>query len=226
MEKEHKFLRLKLILILLLIIISVLVVSFNNKISPMIESYATNQATNKVMKIINQSVYEEISENGLRYSNLVFLTYSENGVVTSLQTNMAELNALQSSITNRIITHLTDFKEQTVRLSLGTIIGGPIFSGRGPFIEIKLIPSNYITTRIENDFREAGINQTRHRIILEINMTVTTVLPGFKFSSKINTNIVLAETVIVGAVPEAFTNVSDPTKEIVGIIEDYGASTD
>ncbi len=226
MEKEHRFIRLKLILILLLIIISVLFVSFNNKISPMIESYATNQATNKVMKIINQSVYEEISENELRYSNLVFLTYSENGVVTSLQTNMTELNALQSSITNRIIAHLTDFKEQTVRLSLGTIIGGPIFSGRGPFIEIKLIPSNYITTRIENDFSEAGINQTRHRIILEINMTVTTVLPGFKFSSKINTNIVLAETVIVGAVPEAFTNVSDPTKEIVGIIEDYAAYTD
>ena len=225
MKKKRISLRAKFVCILIVVILLIFFISFEKKLQPMIQSYATNQASNKVMKIINESVYEEIKENGINYSNLVELTYGDTGIVSSLQTNMGALNILQSAITSRIINHLQDFKEQKVRLSLGSIIGGTVFSGRGPFIEIKLIPSNYITTKIANEFTEAGINQTRHRILLDINMTVTTILPGYKFSSKINTNITLAETVIVGAVPEAFTRVGDPTQELVGIIEDYGATT-
>ncbi len=199
------------------------VYAFNITIKPIIESYAINQAKNRVTKIVNESVLEEIKENAVSYGDLVDIAYSDTGLVTSVKTKIPELNTLRSSITSRIIDHLVEFREQTVRLPLGTVLGGPIFSGKGPYINIKLLPSNFIETRIENDFSAAGINQTKHRINLIISMTITTVMPGHRFSSKVDTNVVLSETVIVGAVPDAFTEVKDPTSDIVGIVEDYAA---
>ncbi|MEG0541575.1 MAG: sporulation protein YunB [Angelakisella sp.] len=137
---------------------------------------------------------------------------------------MLELNRLQSSITQRMINHVMEFDSQTIWVSLGSILGGPIFSGRGPSIEIKLIPANFIQTKIANKFTSAGINQTRHQVVMDINLTVTAVLPGYRSSTTIDTNVVLAETVIVGNVPEAYTMVGDGTDSLVGMIQDYGAS--
>lgn len=223
--KKSRFLSLLKIWLLVISVTAVLIFyAFNATIKPMIESYAINQAKNRVTKIVNESVMEEIKENSINYGELVDITYSDTGLVTSMETKIPELNMLRSAITGRIITRLAEFKEQSVRLALGSILGGTIFSGRGPFIEVKLIPSNYIETRVENDFSEAGINQTRHRINLIISMTVSTIMPGYRFSSKVETNVVLSETVIVGAVPDAFTSVKDPSSELVGIIEDYSAT--
>ncbi|MEG1943181.1 MAG: sporulation protein YunB [Angelakisella sp.] len=220
-KKKHSFLRLKLIAIAFLLMLAVFY--FDARIRPMIQTYASNQASNRVLKIVNESIYEELSENHVTYGKLVKLTYGTNGTVASLQTDMLELNRLQSSITQRIIGHVMEFDSQTIWVSLGSIIGGPIFSGRGPKIEIKLIPANFIQTKIANEFSSAGINQTRHQILMDINLTVTSVLPGYRSSTTINTNVVLAETIIVGNVPEGYTMVGDGTNQLVGMLQDYEA---
>lgn len=221
-KKKHNFLRLKLFLVAGFLVATIF--SFDARIRPMIQTYACNQASNRVLKIVNESVYEELSQNHVTYSNLVTLTYADDGTVTSLQTNMLELNRLQSNITKRMIEHVMEFDSQTILVSLGSILGGPIFSGRGPNIEIKLIPANFIQTKIANKFMSSGINQTLHQVVMDINLTVTAVLPGYRSSTTIDTNIVLAETVIVGNVPEAYTMVGDGTDPLVGLIQDYSAS--
>lgn len=221
LKKKRSYLRLKLFLAATLL--TTLLFGFDARIRPMIETYACNQASNRVLKIVNESIYEELSQNQITYSNLVNLTYDDNGGVTSLQTNMLELNRLQSSITKRIIGHVMEFDSQTIKVSLGSILGGPIFSGRGPNIEIKLIPANFIQTKIANKFTASGINQTRHQVVMDINLTVTAVLPGYRSSTTIDTNVVLAETVVVGQVPDAYTVVNDGTDPLVGMLQDYGA---
>lgn len=221
---KKKSTKIKLNLIALALFFIIIVFGFDKRVRPMIETYASNQASKRVTQIVSQSVYEELSENSMNYGDFVKLTYGENGIVTSLQTDIVEINQLQSSLTRRIIAHVMEFNNQTIYISFGAIVGGPLFSGRGPNIEIKLIPSNFIETRIKNEFSSAGINQTRHRILLGINLTVTTVMPGYRSTANINTNMVLAETVIVGAVPEAFTYVSDGTDPLVGMLQDYGAT--
>lgn len=222
-KKKRSYLRLKLFATAAFI--TILLFSFDARIRPMIQTYACNQASNRVLKIVNESIYEELSANHVTYNTLVNLTYDAGGTVTSLQTNMLELNRLQSSITKRIIARVMEFDSQTIKVSLGSILGGPIFSGRGPNIEIKLIPANFIQTKIANQFTGTGINQTRHQVVMDINLTVTAVLPGYRSSTTIDTNVVLAETVIVGQVPDAYTVVSDGTDPLVGMIQDYGATT-
>lgn len=211
----------KMFLVAIVIIISVWLV--DNSLRPIITKYSTNQSTNHVTKLINQAVYEEITENEISYGNLVNLTYGESGEVTALQTDMLELNRLQASVTSRIIDHMMDYNMQTISIPLGTLLGSPIFSGRGPIIEIRLIPSNFIKTKITNDFDSAGINQTRHRVMLEIELVVSAILPGYSTFTNISTNVMLAETVVVGIVPDAYTEVSSADDPIVGMIEDYGA---
>lgn len=214
-NKKRSFLRLKLFMAA--VIITAGAFAIDARIRPMIQTYASNQAANRVTEIVNDSVYEELSQTSVSYTSLINLAYSDEGNVTSLQTNMLELNRLQSSITKRIITHVMDFDSQTISISAGALIGGPLFSGRGPDIEIKLIPANFIETRISNRFVSAGINQTLHQVVMDINLTVTAVMPGYRSSSTVKTNVVLAETIIVGRVPEAFTMVGDGTDPMVEI---------
>lgn len=204
-------------------VIAVLAFAFDARIRPMIQTYAVNQAANRVTEIINQSVNEELTDSAVEYENLIQLTHGTDGNVTSLQTNMIALNRLQSSITKRVIAHVMEFDSQDIEISAGAILGGPIFSGRGPNIKVRLIPSNFIQTKITNNFADSGINQTRHQIVMDIHLTVTAVMPGYRSSTTVDTNVVLAETIIVGQVPAAFTEVSDGTDPLVGMLQDYGA---
>ena len=221
LKKKPKSIRWKLFGVAFLLV--AVIFGFDARLRPMIKTYSTNQAAMHVTNIINKSVYEEIVSNKIEYNNLVNLTYDELGEVTSLQTNMLELNQLQSCITNRVIDHMLDFDNQVVMISLGALLGGPMFSGRGPEIAVKLIPSNFIKTDIVNHFDSAGINQTRHRVVMEIELTVSAVMPGYRSSTTVTSNVVLAETIIVGTVPEAFTKVSDGGDPLIGMIQDYGA---
>lgn len=221
LQKKRPRWRLKLLATAAVLVAMILVL--DARLRPMIQAYGSNQAANRVTSIISQSVFQELAQNDVTYNRLVNLTYGENGKVTSLQTDMLELNRLQSSITQRIIDQVLDFDSQTITISLGALVGGPIFSGRGPNIQIKLIPSNFIQTKISNCFESAGINQTRHQVVMEVKMTVTAVMPGYRSSTAIDTSVVLAETIIVGEVPQAFTKVADGTDSLTGIIQDYQA---
>lgn len=220
-KKKRSLLRLKLFTAA--VVISLAFFGFDARIRPMIETYAVSQAANHVTEIINESINSELEQSRVSYSDIINITYNQEGMVSALQTNMIELNRLQSGITRRIIDDVLEFDSQTIYISLGALLGGPLLSGRGPDMPIRLIPSNFIQTRVTNNFESSGINQTRHQLIMEINLTVTAVMPGYQSTTTVETNVVLAETVIVGGVPDAFTKVSDGTDPLVGMIQDYGA---
>ncbi len=222
MRKNRR--RLKFTLFAIAMVLIAIILLLDSALRPIIKSYSITRATMHVTTIINNSVSDEITENQVNYDDLIHLTYDDIGAVSSVQTDMMELNMLQSSITNRIIEDLTDYDLQIINIPLGNMFGSPILSGRGPVIEIRLIPANFIRTKIVNDFDSAGINQTRHRVMLEIELIVSAILPGYSSSTTVSTNVVLAETIVVGTVPEAFTQVSDGSDPLVGLIQDYGAT--
>ena len=104
-----------------------------------IQTIAGTEAKTYAVRAINDAVSDELTEESLRYENLVHLTYSEAGNVTALQTDITSMNILQSNITNRIVQQILTFDNQTVDVPIGTLLGGPFFSGRGPEVEIKII---------------------------------------------------------------------------------------
>ena len=137
---------------------------------------------------------------------------------------MAELNRLQAGLTQRITLYLAKLRHQSVFIPLGTLLGGAIFSGRGPQVEIRLVPAEFVKTSITNVFEGAGINQTRHQIMLKVQVQMTAIIPGYSVSTQTDTDICLTETVVVGLVPEAYTVVGNGTDPLVGMIHDYDAA--
>ena len=193
------------------------------QLRPAVTAAAESQANLFATRAIQESVYRELERLETDYGDLVRLTYSDQGTVTSLQTDMLALSKLQSSVTTSVIGSILDFTSQEITLPAGSLTGNPFLSGRGPAVELRIIPAGFVQTRVKNVFDSAGINQTRHQILLNVRLEIQAVLPGYAAGTLVDTDVCLAETVIVGLVPGAYTWVSDGTDPLVGLIQDYGA---
>jgi len=162
-------------------------------------------------------------EMGVTYPELINLSYDGNGTVTALQTDMVKINLLLSEITQESINALKKLCEQKILIPLGTLIGGPWLSGRGPDVQLRIIPASLIDTSIRGKLTEAGINQTHHELIFTLKLTVKAMIPGYNSETQVTSDVILTDTVIVGTVPSAYTRVYDGTDPLAGILQDYGA---
>lgn len=196
------------------------------QLRPAVTTAAGSQANLYATRAIQEAVYRELERLETEYGDLVRLTYSDQGTVTSLQTDMLALSKLQSSVTTSVIGSILDFTGQEISIPAGSLTGSPFLSGRGPEVEIRLVPAGFVETRVKNVFDGAGINQTRHQILLNVRLDVQAVLPGYSTGTLVDTDVCLAETVIVGLVPGAYTWVANGTDPLVGLIQDYGAGED
>ena len=209
--------------IALIIIMITLFSAIDHHIRPMIKTMAASQAKVFATRAINQAVNEQLALGEIPYDSLVKVTLDNNGKVTSVQTDMVKLNLLKSSMTNAASEQLTLLQSQTVRIPLGTLLGMQILSGRGPRIEFKIVPAGFVNSQLVHRFDTAGINQTRHQIVLELIANISAVLPGYSAASQVTSSLILAETVIVGVSPEAFTQVITEQTDPANIIADYGS---
>ena len=183
-------------------------------IRPMVREAAAGQTQIAVNRIIQQAVLTVLEEDGLRYQSFVTLRQNQNGETTALTTDAVLINRLQGELLEKILQTLQETKQMTLQLPLGSLSGNQFLAGRGPMVTLHLRPVGMVKTKIINQFDEAGINQTRHRIPL---------LPGYRISSQAQSNVILAETIIVGLIPDAYTEVYGGTDDLVGMIQDYGA---
>lgn len=195
------------VLILLSVVASIFLLDL--RLRPYIQSISGNQARIYGTRIINDAIYEELAKDNVRYDNLVTLTQNAQGEITSLQTDMVALGRLRSRVTDAVLQKIDEMGKQDIYLSAGTLSGIQLLSGRGPNLNLKVVPSGYMTSEIENRFDSAGINQTRHQIMLRIDMRVLAIIPGYTVATEVHTEFCLAETVIVGTVPGTLLELTD-----------------
>ncbi|WP_040197553.1 sporulation protein YunB [Candidatus Soleaferrea massiliensis] len=208
---------------IVLLVLMVLLMLLDAKIRPIIISLESYQARVHATKVINSSITEELERQNIQYDDLVHITRDTDGNVTALETDSILINKLQASLSTAIMDGLTDIEDGELKIALGTLLDSSFLVGRGPMIDIKFIPIGYIDTQITHNFESAGINQTRDQVMLHIKTTAMALIPGYSANVEISTDFCLAETVIVGKIPEAYTRVEradDPEREL----NDYGAS--
>lgn len=179
------------------------------RIRPYIQSISSYQAQIYGTRVINDAIYEELASENIRYDNLVTLTQNGQGQITSLQTDMVALGRLRGRVTEAVIQEIDEMEEQQIAIALGTLSGVQLLSGRGPDVHLRVEPAGYLTSEVENRFESAGINQTRHQIMLLLDMRVMAIIPGYTTSTEIHTEYCLAETVIVGTVPDTLLTLSE-----------------
>lgn len=191
------------------------------QMGPILSSMATARVSNTVNRIVVAAVNEAIQGGEIDYSVLVSFEKDADGHVTALKSNMAAFNRLQSRIADDILLRLSEVSTTDLSIPLGTLTGTSLLAGRGPALKVKMQSVGSTTASFRNTFSSAGINQTRHQISLDVIVNVSILLPGFRTSTKVTNEITVAETVIVGGVPENYTYFSTTPEEIDNYAEDY-----
>jgi len=182
---------------------------FRTEIQPIIDEMAKMQMDGVISTLMNDAINEQIATGVIDYDRMVLLEKDVAGNLTALRTNMSEVNHLKTQILGLINSRLKHLQQQTVGLPLGSIVLPVLFSGQGPEIPIRLVSVGSSGADFENQFSEAGINQTLHRILLTTNVDVTILVPGGTVNKRVVTEVVVAETIVVGSVPQNYVTIED-----------------
>ena len=134
---------------------------------------------------------------------------------------MSEFNRLQSLISDTVLDRLSEMTSSDLSIPLGTLTGSNLLAGRGPHIRVRTQSVGSATARLRNALTAAGINQTKHQVLLDVEVYVTVLLPGFATSVQVNNELCVAETVIVGNVPETYTYFSTTEDKVEDYADEY-----
>ena len=168
------------------------------------EEMGTYYCHSKANEAISSSVKAVMEETGAEYSDLSVTVYDEDGKISSSQLCTKNLNILQSMIITEINSSFERLSESEINIPLGTLSGFYLLNGRGPEITVKLLPVGSADTELKSEFVSAGINQTCHKISLDVKTRLKAVFPSGSEEITVNLNCILAENIIVGDVPEGF----------------------
>ena len=190
-------------------------------LKPVMNSMATARVSNLVNRIVSAAVNEAVENGDIDYQNFVIFEKDETGHITALRSNVAEVNRMQGQITDEILHRLSEVATSELEIPLGTLTGSALLAGRGPSLFVRMQAVGSASAAFRNQFTAAGINQTRHQIFLDVDVYMSILLPGMKTSTRVSNEIAVAETVIVGGVPDTYTYFSTMPDEIGQYAEDY-----
>lgn len=192
------------ILIIVMLMFSILIYMYKTAV-PVITTLCESSASFVALDITNKAVTECISN--ITYDDLVTLKLDSTGKVIAINANVMELNRLSTHISSNISERLNNFGSMYIKIPLTSIFNMGLFSGYGPKIPLAIIPSGYVTAKFKSEFEDAGINQTRHRISIEITAHVRLIAPFYTSSQEYINEVTVAEYVIVGDTPSTYYNI-------------------
>lgn len=171
---------------------------------PVIKTMATSGAVNQVTEAINTSVHECLLQRQLSYQDLVKVERADDGSILSLTGNTMEINALKADLGVMLADRFDRLRTEEFGIPLGTLTGWMVFSGKGPTVRIELLSVGNVVLQMGHSFKSAGINQTVHRVELEVAAVVYLMIPGEILQVDAESTVCIAETVVVGNVPETY----------------------
>lgn len=194
------------LLLIVFVILTAFVLIFEFRFTPVITAMAQSRAGNIATETVNNAVRKVLCEKNLTYESLVHLTRDSEGNVTSVTVDSVKTNKLCAEIRGEIVEDLSALGEKNVSIPIGNLTGMDIFTGRGPRLTFVISLSGSASTDIVNEFHTAGINQTRHLMILNVKTKIYIIMQSGNITAETENSIVIAETVIVGKVPEIYSD--------------------
>ena len=171
----------------------------------LVTELAVSSARDAVILAVNGIVEEVMAQDEFQASRLVRLDKDASGAVTAVTTDVAAVNTLASRVLERA-EERTEEKTVHVDIPLGNLLGSALLLGKGPAIPVQVVMLSSSEAGFRSELTTAGINQTRHQILLELGVDVSLLMPWRTVNSRVETEILVSETVIVGAVPESYMN--------------------
>ncbi|MCB6500440.1 sporulation protein YunB [Colidextribacter sp. 210702-DFI.3.9] len=170
---------------------------------PMLAAAARYQVRSQVTAAVEQWAARDLQERGVDYSDFVTITRNEAGEITALSADMARLNLLRAELSAHLLERLED-SQLELTVPVGSLLPFEPTWARGPELHLRALALGTASAEFESEFTSAGINQTRHRLWLELSVPVTVLLPGGGEELTVDSRLCVAETVIVGQVPQTW----------------------
>lgn len=199
--------RLKQIRIFFLVFIVILFASFfvlRGKYRLTIRDLAEVSVKNATSDLANDAIAKQIENGNIQYDRIVYFEKDLNGRITALKTNIGEINRLKTDILNIINGQILALDAADIGVPIGSLFLPEFFSGKGPAIPVRILAIRNSEASFTSYFCQAGINQTLHQLIMEIDVDAAVLVLGETSSFTISSQVVVAETIIVGDVPNTF----------------------
>lgn len=196
--------------LLIVVIIAALLVSFlvlDLKLKASTIAIARAQAQVIGVRLINNIVNEKIASQ-VSYNDLVMVHKDNNGRIVLIRPNTIMLNKIMATTVLEISNSMGQMQGSAINIPLGQLSGSNLLAGYGPKIQVKIIPAGQVHVEVHDKFEQAGINQTRHLIYFNIKAAIQVAVPLMKEYVEVNTTIPLAETIVVGDVPQTYVNMT------------------
>ena len=190
--------------VILTVVAFVGLMAFRSKYNSAIRSLAETQVKNTTSDLINDAIDQQIETGRVQYDRIVYFEKDLNGRITALKTNMSEVNRLKTDILNTINDEILALDTSDLGIPIGSLFLPELLSGRGPGIPVHILSIRNSDASFTSNFTEAGINQTLQQLIMEVSVDVSVLVLGQTNSFTVSSQVVVAETIIVGQVPDTF----------------------
>ncbi|MGN0985570.1 MAG: sporulation protein YunB [Candidatus Enterenecus sp.] len=179
------------------------------RLRPQIEVMAESRAVNLISQAISEETDLSLAAEQLGYLDFIDMDIDSSGRVTSLSVKTAESTAFRRQVVQNLVRRLEDLPANELSIPLGNLTAFLPFSARGPSVRVRLQSVGDVTAEYVNEFTSAGVNQTRHSVYLSISVTVYLIIPGEIIPVSATDRVCVAETVIIGQVPDTYLSVGN-----------------
>ena len=198
----------KILKIVIILIIGIFIAkNVTDAINPIINMQCINQAKNMATLISNEQA--TVIMKKYKYEDLATVIKDENGKIQMIKLNIIPVNEITSDIAVKIQNELNNIDNTQISIRMGSFSGIKLLSGVGPKFNIRVSSNGNIETNLKSEFKTAGINQTLHQIYLEIKCNITILTPYDSASEEIVNQILIAESIIVGEIPNSYYNLDN-----------------
>ena len=200
----RKIRRLLHLLLVILVVVCLGFLMLRSRYRDVIRDLAETQVKNTTSDLTNDAIAKQIAEGIIQYDRIVYFEKDLDGRITALKTNMSEVNRLKTDILNLINDEILALDTSDIGIPLGSLFLPELFSGKGPAIPVRILSIRNSDATFASKFSQAGINQTLHQLTMVVSVDVAVLVLGQTSSFTVNSEVVVAETVIVGEVPSTF----------------------
>ena len=208
--------RLTIVIISIVFFFAVCILYLRLAVAPVLKTVSEDQIRALAVTAVNEAV-SEVMEQSPSYTDMVIIGYDNENCINSIRINSTAVNSIVQKSTIESQNRITELGSHGIDVPVGSLSGIMLFSGKGPDLNLRVVPVGSVTAKLCSEFKEAGINQTNHRIYLRIGAKISAILPGANNVINTETDVVILESVIIGKIPDTYLN-STSTEDMMDLI--------
>lgn len=209
-RKGRSNVRLNGVFLWFLLIITILLFAYyflNRQIYPVVKTLAVNKAKNAAVDVINSSVGAVLQRDAVSYDSLMNYERDDENRIVAIESDSYKMNRLKTDVIKEVLTELSSLDGNRLDIPIGNLFGGVLLTDKGPRIRISITPTGSANADFTSVFTAAGINQTHQQIMLKIQVNILIIISScYTVSETVSSNLCIAETIIVGNVPDSYFN--------------------